>query len=256
MKQKNKIEQIFNQLKELGFHPIDIKYLNGYFIFEHGKDMVIHFHIKECKGWLFGIWWDLEDKNKFDFFTQYERDIDKFKPSASCFVEEGVLYDKKDLERELEWRIIPILKFIHKHPYVAWAYDGSYPRNCWDYKTGLMAFKEFWEYQFKEWKRENIKKRINRKYLNIVRKICQEYLEEWQIIDENKNGCKCFPRYTIICKGIKNESIKTGFYQLDLKELNKKIFKKVQKFDKKLEKRHLYELDITPFDNILNIWVK
>ena len=43
--------------KELPYSIEDIEYLDGYFIFGFGTNSVVHFHIKECPGWKFGIWW-------------------------------------------------------------------------------------------------------------------------------------------------------------------------------------------------------
>lgn len=255
--QKSKAKQIFNQLGNFGFHPIDIKYGNGYFIFEHGKDMVIHFHIKECKGWLFGIWWNLNDKNQFDFFTQYERDIDKFKPSASCFVRENIEYDKKDLERELRWEVLPILKFIRNHPYVAWSYDGGYPRDCWQYKTDWEARIEFWKYSLYLKKKERINKKINKKYKKLVNEICKDRLIDYVILDENHDGVYCFPRFKVVCRGVMGEKLKPGCYDLDLKtELDEKTLEKVRKFDKKLNTKYKHQsLDIMPFEDMMNFWV-
>lgn len=42
--------------KELHYSIEDIEYLDGYFLFGFGTNSVIHFHIKECPGWKFGIW--------------------------------------------------------------------------------------------------------------------------------------------------------------------------------------------------------
>ena len=102
--QKSKTNKVLKAIEKQGFHVKNVTHLGGYFIFDHGKDMVVHFHIKECKGWLFGIWWDLEDKNRFTFFTQFEKTIDKFKPSASTYVVEDMTFSK-DIDEEVEFKL-------------------------------------------------------------------------------------------------------------------------------------------------------
>lgn len=75
--------------EEAPIHFTDVEYLDGYFLFGMGTNSVIHFHVAECPGWKFAIWWETpEDKDDDDiitgqFFTQYEETIDKFKPSRS-----------------------------------------------------------------------------------------------------------------------------------------------------------------------------
>ena len=44
-----------NDEKKYTFTPVDVNYGDGYFIFSHGTNSVITFHIKELPGWLFGI---------------------------------------------------------------------------------------------------------------------------------------------------------------------------------------------------------
>ena len=76
-------------LVKKGLHAKDVRWLDGYFIFEMGEDAVVHFRIKELKGWLFGIWFgqNIDPENYIDrLFWQYEKDIDKFKPTRSHFV--------------------------------------------------------------------------------------------------------------------------------------------------------------------------
>lgn len=253
--QKAKTKKILEELEGFGFHPRYIEFLDGYFIFDHGKDMVVHFYIKELKGWKFGIWWDLEDNDKFEFFTQYERDIDKFKPSASTYLAKEVFYGE-DLKSEIKIFILPILKFIRKHPYVAWSYDVGCQRDCWKYKTGFEAFIEFWKYKMHLWKNDQINKMLTRKYKKLVEKIWKDKLIEPVIIDENQNGIHCFPRYRIVCKGVQGEKLKPGCYVLNLEEeIEEKLLKKARRFDNRLKKNYSVH-DIHPFHDRLDFWVK
>lgn len=84
---KTKIkEECFNLLKEHGFTVTDVSVGNGYFLFEFGKNSVVHFKIKEIPYWLFGLW-ILKDKEKkvytIQFFGEKIDWIDKFKPSRT-----------------------------------------------------------------------------------------------------------------------------------------------------------------------------
>ena len=74
------------------FKPYDIQYGDTYFIFSGNPDSVIHFRVKGVsKQWKFGMWVNAEyigDKQHskepvIQFFAQWEKDIDKFKPSRS-----------------------------------------------------------------------------------------------------------------------------------------------------------------------------
>ena len=104
---RSKAKEIFKSLELSGFHVQDVEFLDGYFIFEHGKDTVVYFHIKELRGWKFGIWFQKDNEDiKFDFFAQYERDIDKFKPSASNLELEDLYECTSD--------IIELCEFIKK----------------------------------------------------------------------------------------------------------------------------------------------
>ncbi len=89
MTNKDIFEQYKAFFKKYDLTIVDETWCNGYFIFEFGEDSVIHFKVKEVKGWLFGIWFNREydgEEPKDQLFWQYERDIDKFKPSASVFL--------------------------------------------------------------------------------------------------------------------------------------------------------------------------
>lgn len=256
IKTKTKTKKIFKVLEEFGFHAIDAKHLEGYFIFEHGDDMVVHFRIKECKGWLFGIWWDLEDENKYEFFAQYEESIDKFKPTASTFVKENLEYINKinELRREIKWDVLPIIKFIRNHPYVAWCYDVGYIRDCWDYVTGFEAFRRYWKHKWDSYRRKRTVARYNAKYLGLVKQICEECLVNYRIIDGNKNGVRCFPRYTVICEGFVGEDVEKGYYEILSVDVDERLARKMEKYDAKAKESHFPEIEL--FNGGLAVWVK
>ena len=124
------IESLFKQIeKELGYHIVDKQFGNCYFIVESKEpDTICHFHIKELPGYLFGIWnicrydtiqyeiennlslWSdnlhISSKSELIFFTQYEKEVDKFKPSRSGMVTglRRITYEEDD-KLITEWDI-------------------------------------------------------------------------------------------------------------------------------------------------------
>lgn len=114
-------------------------------------DFSCHFHIKKCKNWLFGLWvyGNNEDstKIKVDFFCQYEKYIDKFKPTRSNYCKTLVYYKTGentwsdiDYWGDMEY-VYDIIKFIHKHSIKAWNVDQM----DYDYNTMYVSnVKLFW----------------------------------------------------------------------------------------------------------------
>lgn len=232
-KQKRWTKQIIKHLEANGFHPVDVQYGNGYFVFEHGRDMVVHFHVKECKGWKFGIWWNVDGEKAFDFFTQYERDIDKFKPSASTLVKETIPLEDWDLKY-----LVEMCRFIKKHPYRAWALDQSYASDIWEWGTLDGCLKEYW----KRWWIDSVRyprvhEKLTREYLKIVRSVTTICLVNPKIIDSNEDGWACSPRFHIVCDDAMSEELQPGHYAIDFeKELNGWLLKKIKKYNKKYTK--------------------
>ena len=114
-----------------GYHIEDMSFYDGYFIFGMGTNTVIHFHIKECPDWKFGVWWHLpENKKKSkefsitgDFFAQYERFIDKFKPSRSRVANTiSAEYNKGNIDISL-YDTIRNLDFIKTSPARAYCFS-------------------------------------------------------------------------------------------------------------------------------------
>lgn len=236
-KQRRWTKQIIKHLEANGFHPVDVQYGDSYFIIERGKDMVVHFHVKELKGWKFGIWWDVDGEKTFNFFTQYERDIDKFKPSASALVQEDVALE--------DWKLkdlVEMCRFIKKHPYRAWALDQSYTHEIWEWGTLNGCFKEYWQGWWNDsvsWPR--VHKKMTKRYLKLVKEIADTFLINPEIIDENTNGWEAYPRFHILCDGVKGEKLRKGkHYDIDLEnELNGRLLKKVKRYNKKSDKNDL-----------------
>lgn len=234
VRQRTKTKKVLKEIEKAGFSPVDVKHLDGYFVFEHGKDMVAHFHIKELKGWRFGIWWDIDGKDKFTFFGQYEKNIDKFKPSRSVFVNEDIAI----LNLDIKFSVVRILEFIKKHPYRAWAYDNmGYVCGCWDYIPGLQAWGEYlaykWQYEIRE---PMLYKRMQKKYLRLISQIVGLYLKDPEIKDMNHGDWEVTPRYSVFCKGKLGEKLEHGHYGLENKELGGKLQKRVDQYNRKVNK--------------------
>lgn len=128
-------ENIFSFIREIGFKPVNIKYEDGYFLFDMGEDSVVHFDIKGLRNWKFAMWIMESEKNKNNFnirfFCRHKLDLDKFKPSRSFFLEEMELsqdeLESSDIHDTLKYScdIDRMLKTIKKHPFVSFYMDWN-----------------------------------------------------------------------------------------------------------------------------------
>lgn len=225
-KNRKLIESLFKQIeRDLGYHIVDEQYGNCYFIVESKEpDTICHFHIKELPGYLFGIWnicrydtiqyevennlslWSdnlhISSKSELIFFTQYEKEIDKFKPSRSGMVTglRRITYTE-DNKSVTEWDIDElevVLKYMKKHKYKA--YVNIYNENKFVYKE-YSSFKCFRSYYKHKWNRftTNIKNNLKLKIQiykskKLVRRLKDVY---YYILDYGEN---CYPRIHIIVR--------------------------------------------------------
>lgn len=144
------LETLTKQLKKKKYTILKPTWGDGYFVFDMGKNSVLHFNVKEIKGWKFAIWFE---EGSITVFTQPENNIDKFKPSRSTYI----ISENKSVEDFTEedmWSLVyhlegEILSKIHYDRIVAWYYDYSsrYPRN---WLQGRTAYRKHQWYQF--WK--------------------------------------------------------------------------------------------------------
>lgn len=206
---------------DLRFHFTDIQYLDGYFIFGFGTNSVVHFHITECPGWLFGIWWnapDKEDKSKNisgTLFAQYEETLNKFKPSRSEF-RESITVSKGEDGKYSEcftWLARNMFEFIHNEPHLAFCKDYCY----WDYnreyhtrEEAVAKFNEYCESRDNEKKYTEI---CNNRVLDFVRENILPCFNEATIEDLGDNTS---PRFEIRAPLKKNKHLvdKRGVYSL------------------------------------------
>lgn len=225
-KNRKLIEELFFQIENnLEYHIIDKQFGNCYFIIESKEpDTICHFHIKELPGYLFGIWnicrydtipnllkhnsslWSdnlhINSKSELIFFTQYEKEIDKFKPSRSGMVTglRRITYEE-DNKLITEWDIDElelVLSYMKKHKYKA--YVNIYNENKFVYKE-YSSFKCFRSYYKHKWNRftTNVKNNLKLKIQIYKSKKLVRRLEDvyYYILDYGEN---CYPRIHIIVR--------------------------------------------------------
>lgn len=194
-----------------GFHATDIYFTNTYFLFDGPKDSICHFHIKEIPGFLFAFWntnrftkisqcidnnillwsdqYKVSSKSELLFFTQSEKEIDKFKPSYSDYVQgiyRSAWYEKsEETNRRIkneEWYLsdVPeILTWMHNHPIKAYVYGGR--ENIWYEKSDLQCLRYYVKSKFSNWKYDHAKskqiKKDSKISMKFVRKLkAMDYL--------------------------------------------------------------------------------
>lgn len=274
------IESLFKQIeKELGYHIVDKQFGNCYFIVESKEpDTICHFHIKELPGYLFGIWnicrydtiqyeiennlslWSdnlhISSKSELIFFTQYEKEIDKFKPSRSGMVTglRRITY-KEDNKLITEWDIDElevVLKYMKKHKYKSCV--NIYNENKFVYRelSGITCFKIYYR---DKWNRfiTNIKDTLKLKIQiykskKLIKKLKDVY---YYILDYGEN---CYPRIHIIVRRKPNIDIDTFIDNINTlqkfdydntdifvfwmdKDISERLNKKERQEDKDLLKR-------------------
>lgn len=222
---KNLILSAIKSLEEeTGFHFIDIEFGDTYFLFGGKKDSICHFHIKEIPKFKFAFWntnrfdtiqYELENdlqlwsdyykissKSELVFFTQFERDIDKFKPSYSGFVQ-GIYRNAwketddngKSIKQE-EWNLsnIPdILKFMHKHPLKAYTYCGC-KEAIWNEVSNFSVLKEYIDNSIYYYKRKIKNKLKVNHYIRVSKRFAKRLKTMNYLIVERVN---CYPEIEI-----------------------------------------------------------
>lgn len=222
------------------------------------------------------LWTDtyrVSSKTELLFFTQYERDIDKFKPSRSGFVtgiyRETWLEQKNDesVEHQVEewhmYELEDVLAFIKNHPIKAYVYSGAQIRRVENEVSGLKCLKIFIEDAI-HYRKNRLKYWLSHKIqlwasMRLVHKLGDRYYsyivvrsEEWspriEIIVRRKNVTDAdFKKY---------EKLENMLYKFDDKWFNaielsqydyelstEKLTKKEIKEDKKLMEKFTDRLD-------------
>jgi len=234
-------------------HVCDVEYLDGYFLFGTGTNSVVHFHVKECKGWKFGIWWEYDEEKepetlKGKVFCEYEKYVDKFKPSATTYSYD-IRFEVKDgkLTEPAEFccwdggimSIKRVCMFIHKCPYVAIEKSWSACNYNVEVQTPVLSFFKYYCRIFREWKDNRIKKICDASLLRLVKEIAKRDFSdyEWEIEDREN----WIPRYQLAVKLPDDSDKETGHYGLCADDEDEEIWEnKINKLKKISKFFHTY----------------
>ncbi len=205
MTRREVAEKVFKYIKENKFEPTNVKYGNGYFVFDMGDDGVVHFNIKGLYGWKFAMWIEVDSeklKQKDDkdypaiqFFCQHKLNIDKFKPSRSFHLVELSL---EDIESGENWRFMDIrdmLQMIKKHPFIAFAMDTCEDR--YYHKSYVCCYLDMKLYRIKQ----ALKEWWNDIWVKIWHGSKVWFVDKYKVVDSvkladrNNRDWKVSPRY-------------------------------------------------------------
>lgn len=198
-------------LKDNPVHFNDIQFRDGYFIFGYGTNSVVHFHIDECPGWLFGIWWTIPDgsnpNQKYisgEFFTQYEETVDKFKPSRSVMRSTITSIPDADCQSCSCYAAAKMISFIRDEPYLAFCRDYC----GWDYNEKYHTREEakavYDEYRVRRDNKVKYTKECDDKILAFVKDRILPLFTDAEIQDL---GEEWSPRYDVVAPFRKNKDI-------------------------------------------------
>ena len=267
----NMMEEVFAEIENMGFTVIDKEYADGYMA-DVDKDIICEFHILEIPGFAFAMWntqfnqdnilkqiqesglgWTWADSLEIDprsdlvFFTQYERDIDKFKPSRSGFVW-GIYRDTWEEEDDdgkmiqvEKWRLLDgieaILNYMKKHHFKSIEYVGRQTRYIWeDDISGFYAFRQYiYEWSYVLWHR--FVKYLKHKYILRKSKQLVKSLKLSYGIVVEKDNCWS-PRIDILIRR----------KELDINKVNKEQYKKEQDKIDIFEDKYFMETSVEQFD--------
>jgi len=252
------VASMYAELHNKEIHFSDIEYLDGYYIFGHGTNTIVHFHVDEIPGWLFAIWWgepkkgdSIYDQRKFvkgTFFTQYEATLNKFKPSRSAIkveIEQVIEGDQEELD---DWfggtccGLCDTIKFMIDEPYLAFCRDYY----CYDYNIKAVSRREA-KKMFNKWKKHQaLEDRWQEKYDAACVKFIKENvlpLFNGGVIVDHEDVIE--PRYDVRIPISQNEDLfqEIGFYEfddLDMEDVTRQFNKMDSKFQKKAEKAGCY----------------
>ena len=164
-------ENIIKSFNEFHYDVLDIKVGDTYYLFNLGEHSVIHFRIKGCKRWLFGLWIvDIGDnKTRLSLFGENEDYIDKFKPTATKLSEkvevsndisdEDLLQNIEDLVWSLIYDKVDVIYNSNVGGKIKFYYHGGYNRGVLKW-----LFNQWWfyriEYPLREWLKYDANKYI------------------------------------------------------------------------------------------------
>lgn len=276
---------LFESIKKdagLDLHFEDVEYLDGYFIFGYGTNSVVHFHIKEAPGWLFGVWWspirtketeNEEDESKVEYrkdkihcqlFFQFEKEIDKFKPSASTFSHEFDFCLEEGKEDEAE--VLALfdfqreIAFLINEPYLAFYRE----MHCTDFNHEYVSREKAKRYWDRHWKQKEKRRQIDlinaKEMYEFYKSLIKDFVESGDAFIHD-SGDFIDPRYEVVIRNIKLDNgeylgEENGFYYLfdvcdDGTNETEKLYKrKVRECAKRYRSRFYYN---NPFSDCCQI---
>ena len=203
-------EGVFAYLGERGLHVTNVNLGNGYFLFDFGKDSVVHFQIKGIRKWKFALWIRTDNESgqyKVEFFGEKVCYIDKFKPGHTSLycpdeVQIPMSIPKKDVENKLKHlafnlflNLIGQLQQLKKSRHIVeyTLYGGNTHFITWllnyiwfyDIRTPIAEFLDNYIVCFLD--------KIGWYYLSFI---FRKTVTRRDFMDGNGNGWVAFPRYS------------------------------------------------------------
>lgn len=174
---------LVQSLHNANFHLTGIDLHDSYFIFYYGTNSIVHYRLKECPGWLFGVWWDEPTEGSTHltgtWFTQYEETIDKFKPSRS---EITASIDVDVVTETVSTAYLEQTAFIRDEPMRAFARDYC----GYDVVSREEAEREFTQYKWRRDRRKQLQEEFVRKTLHVFREhFDKEVLNDCYVIERD-----------------------------------------------------------------------
>lgn len=239
-------------LADLDLHIKDVEYGDGYFIFGRGTNSTVTFRIEETPGWLYGLWWSSIEKDskvilEANLFTQYEDEIDKFKPSASMVSSDISIVLNSDTTPNsiFVWNFARDIVFIHKEPYLAFYREIHYSNFNKEYISREEA-KEYYDKHMKHKQLEaEIKEQNDKEMLEVVNYIFDPLIKQGlcAIRDFGENWS---PRYHVAVgsQDIGEESVSSCMFDefdyLDVEEDKKLYDTKLAECEKRADDLNIY----------------
>lgn len=223
------------QLEKDGFNIENEWYPDGYLVSDDHN--MWHFRLKECPGWLFGVWLDDGDFDKesvgmylLSVFAQPENYIDKFKPTAS-----QVMGEYRKLKKGLKkgtsfsnWELkswTEIIRYVKDNPYLAWYRHVNYTDYNFEYVSPEQAKKDFQNAEKERLEHEEKQEKQYQEEYAFIKNILDKSGIKYKILDGRKGGGLSIPRYWVL---IEDPNIdKKGFYDF-LDEEEEKGLKGIQ----------------------------
>lgn len=193
---------------------VDVNFKPGIsWLFEVEELDCIEFRVKQFPNWLFGLWFrdegtcDSSNSLEAEIFWQYERFIDKFKPTASFF--SYALEMQKGNEPNFKSQgLEDALRLMKKSPSLCFCKDVLCLDNCPRAKAWVLKAKNVLQDEFDRRRSHFIARKACRK---LQRAFDSDYGKGFVEIQDI--GTSWWPRYAPAF--VKKTNLKAGYYDLD-----------------------------------------